>query len=86
MSDAALSPAAAALLREPVLANLATVAPDGSPHVTPAWVDLDGDDVVVNTAQDRVKARNLRRSPKPAVSVVERVLMQPAAENEEARS
>jgi len=70
VSEPTLSPAAAALLREPVLANLATVAPDGSPNVTPVWVDVDGDDVVTNTAQGRVKARNLARSAKVAVSVV----------------
>lgn len=71
MSEANLSPAAAALLREPVVANLATVAPDGSPHVTPVWIDVDGDDVVINTAEGRVKTRNLRRSAKVAVSVVD---------------
>lgn len=68
MSEPTLSPAAAALLREPVLANLATV---GSPHVTPVWVDVDGHDVVINTAEGRVKARNLARSAKVAVSVVD---------------
>lgn len=71
MSEATLNPAAKALLREPVLANLATVAPDGSPHVTPVWVDVDGDDVLINTAEGRVKARNLRRSARLAVSVVD---------------
>lgn len=71
MSEPTLSPAAAALLREPVLANVATVAPDGSPHVTPVWVDVDGDDVVINTVEGRVKARNLARSAKVAVSVVD---------------
>lgn len=71
MSEASLTPAAAALLREPVLANVATVGADGSPHVTPVWVDLDGDEVVINTVRGRVKARNLRPSAKVAVSVVD---------------
>lgn len=71
MSDATLNPAARALLDEPVIANLATVGKNGSPHVTPVWVDLEGDDVVVNTAEGRAKTRNLRRSAEVAVSVVD---------------
>lgn len=71
MSDAALNPAAKALLGEPVIANLATVDPNGDPHVTPVWVDVEGDDVVVNTAEGRAKTRNLRRSAKVAASIVD---------------
>lgn len=71
MSDVKLNPAARALLGEPVIANLATVGSDGSPHVTPVWVDIDGDDVVINTAEGRAKTRNLRRSASVAVSVVD---------------
>lgn len=71
MSDVKLNPAARALLDEPVLAHLATVGGDGSPHVTPVWVDVEGDDVVINTAHGRAKTRNLRRLAKVAVSVVD---------------
>jgi len=71
VSDEKLNPAAKALLGEPVIANLATIAGDGSPHVTPVWVDVDGDDVVINTAEGRAKTRHLRRSAKVAVSVVD---------------
>lgn len=71
MSETTLNAAAKALLGTPVIANLATVAPDGSPHVTPVWVDTDGDDVVINTAEGRAKTRNLRASAKVAVSVVD---------------
>jgi PPOX class probable F420-dependent enzyme len=71
VSDANLNRAARALLEEPVIANLATVAGDGSPHVTPVWVDVDGDDVVINTVEGRAKTRHLRRSAKVAVSVVD---------------
>ena len=48
-----LSEKARALIRRPVLASLATLNPDGSPQITPLWVDLDGDDVVFNTARHR---------------------------------
>ena len=40
---------------------VATVMPDGTPQVTPVWVDYDGTHVIFNTAKGRVKERNLRR-------------------------
>jgi PPOX class probable F420-dependent enzyme len=49
------------LLTEPVLANLATVMPDGRPQVNPVWCDYDGTYVRVNAADDRQKSRNLRQ-------------------------
>jgi PPOX class probable F420-dependent enzyme len=66
-----LSDKARALISRPVLASLATLNPDGSPQITPLWVDLDGDDVVFNTAQGRKKARNLERDARVAVTVID---------------
>jgi PPOX class probable F420-dependent enzyme len=66
-----LSTKARELISRPVLASLATLNPDGSPQVTPLWVDLDGDDVVFNTARGRVKARNLEKDHRVAVSVID---------------
>jgi PPOX class probable F420-dependent enzyme len=66
---ATLSDAARAKLEAPNLGYLATVMPDGSPQVTPVWVDLEGDLVLVNTATRRVKARNMRREPRVAISI-----------------
>jgi len=57
------------LLEAPNLANLATLMPDGSPQVTPVWVDFDGTHILVNTAEARQKFRNVRRDPRVAVSV-----------------
>jgi PPOX class probable F420-dependent enzyme len=42
---------------------------DGSPQVTVVWVDLDGDRILVNTAEGRVKPRNVRRDPRVAISI-----------------
>lgn len=42
-------------------AKLAVVRADGSPHVAPVWVDLDGDDVVFMTSADTVKGRAILR-------------------------
>ena len=50
-------------------AQLATVNADGSPQVTPVWVDYDGTHVIVNTARARVKSRNLERNPRVALAI-----------------
>ena len=60
-----------ALLHEKVLAHVATVSPDGSPQVTPVWVDTDGEAVIFNTAKGRIKHRNLVRDPRVAISVAD---------------
>jgi len=57
------------LLEGKNFAHLATVMPDGSPQVTPVWVHTEGDDVIVNTSEDRVKTRNIRRDPRVALSI-----------------
>lgn len=69
-----LSPGAVQLLREPQLAQLATIMPDGSPQVTPVWVDVqsDGSRVLINTANKRLKTHNVERDPRVAVSVVDK--------------
>jgi len=59
------------LFQKPAFANLATLNVDGSPQVTPVWVDFDGTHVVVNTARGRVKDRNLRREPRVALSLLD---------------
>lgn len=42
---------------------------DGSPHVTPIWFVIDGDDLVFNTGVESLKGRILRRDPRLAVCV-----------------
>jgi PPOX class probable F420-dependent enzyme len=68
---AALTPEDVELLRGTSFGQLVTLNHDGSPQVTVLWVDADDDHVLVNTAEGRVKDRNLRRDPRAAVSVVE---------------
>ncbi len=48
---------------------LATLMPDGSPQVTPVWVDFDGTHIVVNSSEGRVKDRNMRRDARVAVAI-----------------
>jgi PPOX class probable F420-dependent enzyme len=57
------------LLTKPTFANVATLNADGSPQVTPVWVDYDGTHVLINTARGRVKAKNLAHEPRVAVSI-----------------
>jgi PPOX class probable F420-dependent enzyme len=71
---ATLPPPIARLFAEPNIGHIATVMPDGSPQVTPVWVDTDGHHVIVNTAEGRQKTRNLRRGSKVAISVADRAV------------
>jgi PPOX class probable F420-dependent enzyme len=60
------------LLDEPNLAHFVTLMKNGSPQVTPVWVDHDGEYVLINTAEGRQKPLNLRRDPRVALSVVDK--------------
>ena len=52
-------------------AHVATVDGDGTPQVTPVWVDFDGEHVLVNSAEGRKKDRNLRERPVVALSILD---------------
>lgn len=62
----------AEFLKEGHLAIVATVRPDGTPQLTPTWVDSDGEHVLFNTAEGRKKPEYLRKNPNVAVAVVDR--------------
>jgi PPOX class probable F420-dependent enzyme len=66
-----MSPGLLKLLREPAFCQVATLMPDGSPHLTQVWVDTDGEHILVNTYEGAQKLRNLRRDPRVAVNVVD---------------
>jgi PPOX class probable F420-dependent enzyme len=55
-------------LDERVFVHVATVMPDGSPHVSVIWVGRRGDTVLFSTAEGRVKTENIRRDPRVALS------------------
>src|SRR6266581_9811595 len=40
--------------------HLATLMPDGTPQVTPVWVDYERGKVLVNSCKGRTKVRNLK--------------------------
>ena len=51
--------------------NLGTAMPDGSPQVTPVWVDYDGKHVRFNSALGRVKDKNVRRDPRVSIALLD---------------
>ena len=59
------------LLRGKSFAAVATLHEDGSPQVSIVWVDTDGEHVVFNTTNARVKGRHLRRDPRVCLVVFE---------------
>ena len=52
------------------LVFIATVMNDGSPQVSPVWANYDDGYILVNTAEGRIKHKNILRDPRVAVSVV----------------
>jgi len=52
------------------LVYIATVMKDGAPQVSPVWANYDDGYIFVNTAEGRIKHKNVLRDPRVAVSVV----------------
>jgi PPOX class probable F420-dependent enzyme len=59
------------LIDRPNFAHLATLMPDGSPQSVPVWIGREGDRVIICTGEPSQKARNTKRDPRVAVSVVD---------------
>jgi PPOX class probable F420-dependent enzyme len=59
------------LIDGPNFAHLATIMPDGSPQAAPVWVLREGDRILVGTSEDSLKARNARRDPRVALSILD---------------
>jgi len=58
-------------LDQKTFAHLATVMADGSPQVSPVWIDHADGYIQVNSAKGRVKDVNMRREPNVAISMVD---------------
>jgi PPOX class probable F420-dependent enzyme len=73
-ADKQLSKDILPLFTDKNLVYVATLMEDGSPQITPTWVDVDESQntILVNTAKGRVKQKNLARDPRIAVAVVDR--------------
>jgi PPOX class probable F420-dependent enzyme len=66
-----ITPEVEKLFKDKNFASFATVMEDGSPQVTPVWIDYNEGNILVNTAEGRRKVRNVARNPKVAVSVTD---------------
>ncbi len=67
----ALTRAERAFLENPYIGVVTTLRPDGSPHSTPVWVDVDDEGVSFNTARPRAKPRHLDADPRVSLVVVD---------------
>ena len=50
-------------------ATIATLMADGSPQASVIWLDTDGELLIFNTAEGRIKPRNMRRDPRVALTI-----------------
>ncbi len=69
MSQATITPEIVKLFESKNLVSFATLMKDGSPHVAPVWVDIDGNTILINTAVGRVKEKNVKRDKRVALSI-----------------
>lgn len=58
-------------LESPFVGVVTDLRPDGSPHSTVVWVDVDDDGVSFNTVWSRAKPRHLERDSRVALMVVD---------------
>jgi PPOX class probable F420-dependent enzyme len=66
---AELTDAALAIIDGKNFAHVSTLLPDGSPQVTPVWIDAKDGFVRINSAEGRKKVKNLREDPRIAIEV-----------------
>lgn len=59
------------LFQKNAFGHLATLMPDGSPQVTPVWLDYKDGHILVNSARGRQKDRNMRHDPRVAISILD---------------
>jgi PPOX class probable F420-dependent enzyme len=68
---AELPPEVRELFEKANFAHLATLTADGSPSSTAIWAGLEGDNVVFFTQEGSLKARNMARDPRVAISITD---------------
>ena len=57
--------------KKKAFAYLATLMKDGDPQVTPVWFNMEGDYIMINSAEGRVKDRNMRSRPRIAMTIAD---------------
>ena len=66
-----LTDSAKGLLNGKNIAFVASLMKDGSPQITLVWIDYDGQFIMINTAEGRVKQKNFQRDPRVAISIID---------------
>ena len=69
MSQTTITPEIAKLFQGKNFVSFSTLMKDGSPHVAPVCVDIDGNTILINTAVGRVKEKNVKRDNRVALSI-----------------
>jgi PPOX class probable F420-dependent enzyme len=67
-----IPPALQKILEDKAYGHVTTFNAKGQPRVTMVWMDVDGDELLINTAEGRKKPQDLRRDPRLIVSVQDR--------------
>ena len=68
---AAIPPQFLDLFQKKAFGNLATSMPDGTPQVTPVWVDYEGGRVILNSARGRRKDKNMKVGAAVAIAIMD---------------
>jgi len=71
MSQPTITPEIEKLLKGKNFASIATLMKNGSPQVSITWIDYDGTNILVNTAEGRLKTNNAWRDSRVAIAVSE---------------
>jgi len=71
MKQPTITPEIEKLLKGKNFASIATLMKNGSPQVSITWIDYDGTDILINTAEGRLKTNNAWRDPRVAIAVSE---------------
>jgi PPOX class probable F420-dependent enzyme len=50
---------------------ISSIMKDGSPQVTPTWVDIENGNILVNTAIGRIKHKNISRDPRVTLAIAD---------------
>ena len=62
------------IIKDKNFAFLGTIMKDGRPQVSPIWIDIDDNNNIIlfNTAQGRIKHKNISRDPRVSLSLVDK--------------
>ncbi len=71
MNQPTITPEIEKLLKGKNFASIATLMKNGSPQVSITWIDYDGTDILINTAEGRLKTNNALRDSRVAIAVSE---------------